>query len=166
MIHHISIPAKDPRRVAGVIAELWQGEAMPFPPFPGAYIVVAGDDHGTAIEVCPLGIELAPGRGDEEVRPVMNESPSPFTGTHAALSVPLGEARIKEIAAREGWRAETFDRGPAFRLVEFWVEDRLLLELLPPEMVGRYLDAMTARNLSELLRLDVAREHEQEQLVA
>jgi hypothetical protein len=43
MIHHISIAGKDPRHVAGVIAELWQTRAFPFPPVPGAYIVIADD---------------------------------------------------------------------------------------------------------------------------
>lgn len=164
MIHHISIPAKDPQHVADVIAELWQGDALPFPPFPGSFIVIPGDEHGTAIEVVPLGVELRPGQADEEVQPKINEAASPFTTTHAALSTPLSEARIKEIAAREGWRAETFDRGPAFRLVEFWVENRMLLELLPPNMVQRYLDAMMPHNYAELFGLE--RPEAQEQLVA
>lgn len=161
MIHHISIPAKDPEHVASVIAELWQGEALPFPPFPGAFIVIAGDDHGTAIEVAPIGVELTPGKDDEEVQPKINAAPSPFTTTHAALSTPLSEAQIKEIAAREGWRAETFDRGPAFRLVEFWVENRLLIELLPPNMVQRYLDAIQPRKFAELFGLELPPAREQ-----
>ena len=155
MIHHISISARDPQRVARVIAELWRAEALSFPPLPGAFIVIAGDSHGTAIEVSPLGLELTPGEGDQEVQASLSEAPSPFTATHAALSVPLSEARIKEIAARESWRAETFDRGRAFRLVEFWVENRLLLELLPPEMAQRYLDFMTPRNFAEQFHLEL-----------
>jgi hypothetical protein len=155
MIHHISISARDPQRVARVIAELWQTESLPFPPIPGAFIVIAGDGHGTAIEVSPLGMELTPGEGDQEVQARLNEDSSPFTATHAALSVSASEARIKEIAAREGWRAETFERGAAFRLVEFWVENRLLIELLPPEMVRRYLDFMTPRNFAEQFRLEL-----------
>ena len=164
MIHHISISARDPRRVARVIAELWQTQALSFPPLPGAFIVIAGDGHGTAIEVSPLGTELTPGEGDEQVQARLNEAPSPFTATHAALSVPVSEARIKEIAAREGWRAETFDRGPAFRLVEFWVENRLLIELLPPDMAQRYLDFMTPRNFAERFQLELP--EAQERLVA
>ena len=61
MIHHISIAAKDPRRVAEVIAELWQTRSLPFPPVPGSFIVIADDGRGTAIEVVPLGAELMPG---------------------------------------------------------------------------------------------------------
>jgi hypothetical protein len=161
MIHHISISARDPQRVARVIAELWQTQFLPFPPFPGSYIVILNDAYGTAIEVTPLGTELQPGQDDEEVQPGVNVNSSAFTATHAALSVPISEAQIKEIAAREGWRAGTFDRGPAFRLVEFWVEDRMLIELLPPAMVQRYLDFMNTRNFAELFELELPQEEKQ-----
>ena len=154
MIHHISIAAKEPRRVAGVLAELWGGQTMPFPPFPGAYIVVVDDGRGTAIEVLPLGSELAPGAGDEEVQGVFNEEASVFTATHAALSVPAGEDRIRQLAAREGWRCEKFSLGGAFEVVEFWVENRLLIELLPPGTERRYLEAMTASNFAALFGVE------------
>ena len=161
MIHHISIAAKDPRRVAQVIATLWQTRALPFPPFPGSFIVILNDGHGTAIEVTPLGTELMPGEEGHEVQSHMNAMPSPFTATHAALSVPLSEAQVKEIAAREGWRVGTFDRGPAFRLIEFWVEDRLMLELLPPDMAQRYLEFMNPENFAELFQVEFIGEQEQ-----
>lgn len=148
MIHHISVAAKDPRRVARVIAELWQTEALPFPPVPGSYIVIADDEHGTAIEVTPLGTEIVPGEGDAQAQSRANADASPFTATHAAISVPLSTQRVREIAAREGWRAGSYERGGAFQVIEFWVEDRLLLELLPPEMAQRYLDFLTTRNFA------------------
>jgi len=141
MIHHISISALEPARVAEVLAELWQGYAMPFPPFPGAYIVLPGDEHGSAIEISPVGTELVPGGRGEEARATVNDSPSPYTATHAALSVPASEERVKEVAARAGWRAETFSRGP-FSVVEVWVENRLLIEMLPPSLQGDYLASM------------------------
>ena len=153
MIHHISIAARDPRRVAEVIAELWQTQALPFPPVPGGYIVIADDEHGTAIEVSPLGTELLPGRDeDEQAQSVTNDKASPYTATHAALSVPLSEQRVKEIAAREGWRAGTFWRGGVFQVIEFWVEGRMLLELLSPEMVSRYLEFLTTEKYTEFLK--------------
>jgi hypothetical protein len=161
MIHHISISAKNPQRVANVIAELWQAEALPFPPFPGSYIVILNDGHGTAIEVTPLGLELKPGASDQEVQSEMNEKFSPYTATHAAISVQISEERIREIAAREGWRVGTFDRGPAFRLIEFWIEDRFMLELLPPAMAQRYLDFMNPQNFAELFQLELPQAEEQ-----
>jgi hypothetical protein len=143
MIHHISIGAKDPRHVAEVIAELWQTRALPFPPVPGSYIVIADDGHGTAIEVSPLGTELLPGEGDEQARSFFNRDASPYTATHAALSVHVSRERIADIARREGWRTGSFVRGGVFEVIEFWVEGRLMLELLTPDMAQRYLDVMT-----------------------
>src|ERR1043165_5241024 len=114
MIHHFSIGARDPRHVAEVLAELWQTRALPFPPVPGSYIVIADDGRGTAIEVSPLGTELMPGEGDAEARSALNANGSPYTATHAALSVPLSRERIKEIVEREGWRTGPFVRGGVF----------------------------------------------------
>jgi hypothetical protein len=165
MIHHISISARDPRHVAEVLAELWQGYAMPFPPFPGSYITLPGDAYGTAIEVAPLGTELRPGDEGHEVQPAHNDGASPYTATHAALSVPVSEDRIKDVAARAGWRAETFSRGP-FSVVEVWVENRLLIELLPPSMQGEYLAALTPENFAAFFGFEPPARLEEAELVA
>ena len=150
MIHHISLSAADPQHVAAVLAELWRGAALPFPPSPGSYIVIPGDAYGTAIEVYPLGNEAsAEGRG-REARTRASVTSSPRAATHAALSVPVGEERVREIAGREGWRVERFSRGGAFEVLEFWVEGRLLLELLTPELVPQYLDFMMPRKYAAL----------------
>lgn len=71
--------------------------------------------------------------------------------THAALSVALDEASIKAIAAREGWRALTCDRGGIFQVVEVWLENRVLFELLTAEMAAAYLQAVTTRNWESFL---------------
>lgn len=48
MIHHVSIPARDPEHVARVLAELFQGYAGPFiGPMPGAWAVYQEDGFGT-----------------------------------------------------------------------------------------------------------------------
>jgi hypothetical protein len=151
MIHHISIAAKDPRHVAEVLAELWQTRAMPFPPVAGGYIVIADDGHGTAIEISPVGTELIPGSGDAEAQARVNKTASPYTATHAALSVPLSRERVREIAEREGWHTGVFVRGGVFEVIEFWIEGRMLLELLAPDMTQRYLDFMTTNNYTEML---------------
>jgi len=166
MIHHISIPAENPRRVAEVLAELWGGRSLPFAPLPGSYIVIVDDGRGSAIEVTPLGMELAPGVGDEQAQPLVNDNASPFTATHAALSVPAREEHIKEVAAREGWRAVTCDRGGAFEVVEFWIENRLLVEMLPPAMQRRYLDSMTSPGYASLFGIKLDAPAEQEPVAA
>ncbi|MDJ0647543.1 MAG: hypothetical protein QNJ60_02455 [Xenococcaceae cyanobacterium MO_188.B19] len=61
MIHHISIPAQNPRHVAEIIAELFNNNyCAPFPSNPGSYITFAGDKYGTLIEVYPLGTDNDP----------------------------------------------------------------------------------------------------------
>ena len=140
MIHHISISANDPLRVARVIAELFQGELFPFPNNPDSYIAVAFDPYGTLVEVHPRGIELVPGTEDERVQHVHNLDYSPYTPTHVAISVPISEAQIQEIAAREGWRMGVFRRSDFFNVIEFWLENQMMLELLPPALAAQYLD--------------------------
>jgi hypothetical protein len=44
------------------------------------------------------------------------------------------------IAEREGWRAIELSRG-AFRVIEFWIENRVMLELLTEDMAQEYLQA-------------------------
>ena len=69
MIHHVSIPAKDPKHVADVLAELMHGRAYPFPgSIANSFMAVSGDAHGTMIEVYPETLALtrdrsAPKRG-------------------------------------------------------------------------------------------------------
>jgi hypothetical protein len=50
VIHHVSIPAREPQRVAQVLAELCGGYAGPFiGPMPGAWVVYQQDGHGSGI---------------------------------------------------------------------------------------------------------------------
>jgi hypothetical protein len=148
MLHHVSIAVKNPAHVSRVLAEIFQGKAFPFPVFPNSYIVLAGDEHGTALEITPMGTELIP--GIEEVVSQENPSPSGFTATHIAISVPVSREEIEEIAAREGWMTLYCDRG-SFDLVELWVENHLLLELLTPEMSARYTEFLTVPNYEAFL---------------
>jgi hypothetical protein len=150
MIHHVSIPARDPRRVAEVLAELLGGRAYPFPgPLPGAHVALAGDAHGTMIEVYPDGIELEPGEGDAPGAFVArgdNAAAPRFAAFHALLSVPREREEIEAIGAREGWRTRFFGRGapgrpPIFHVIEFWIENRLMLELATPSMAAAYAAA-------------------------
>ena len=141
MLHHLSIPARDPERAATALADLLGGDVTPFGPVPGAFIAWARDDNGTAIDCLPLGTEMRPGENDDEAQFATAEHPSPFGATHAALSVDRDEAEIRAIAERAGWRAVRCDRGP-FSVVEVWVENAVMLEFLTPEMAADYLEAV------------------------
>ena len=66
------------------------------------------------------------------------------------MAVPRAASRcrssreeVERIGAREGWRAKTFGRGmrghePFFHVIEFWVENRLMIEIAPPDMAREY----------------------------
>jgi hypothetical protein len=145
MIHHLSIAARNPEQAARVLAEIWQGKSYPFPPHPGSYMVFPGDEYGSLIEIYPLGTELSPFDGDEP-NFEHNPNPSELTATHAAVSVPTDRETIAKLGDREGWRVQVCDRGP-FHVVELWVENRQLLELLPPEMASEYLEFVKPENI-------------------
>jgi hypothetical protein len=151
MIHHFSITARSPAHVAAILAEVLGGRSFPFSVFPGSHIAIADDPFGTAVEVYPLGTELVPGGRGDGVHAVTKPQPGIFSGTHAALSVSLSEEAIKTIARREEWRAVTCERRD-FQVIEFWIENRILIELLTPAMAEDYRRAMTPERLNEYAR--------------
>jgi hypothetical protein len=146
MIHHISIAAHQPLQVAEVLAEILQGQAIPFPGHKDSYIALAIDEHGTMIEVLPQGLELTPG-GNNRVSAQASHG-SPF---HAAISVAMSETQIHQIVHRAGWHVETCCRQGLFYVVEVWVENRQLLEVLPPNFATEYLAATSPRALMQYI---------------
>jgi hypothetical protein len=157
MIHHVSIPAREPRHVAEVLAELMSGRCYPFRPLAGAFMAVSGDPHGTMIEVYPEASALSPGANEDAVKFVESDHVPQTWPFHLLLSVPIDQDAIERIGEREGWRAKRFGRGmpgqkPFFDVIEFWVENRLMIEVVPQEMARDYeeflqiprLDAMAA----------------------
>lgn len=150
MIHHISIAAERPQHVAKVLAELWNGQVTPFPSHAGSYAVLACDASGTMIEVYPLGTELQPGTDQQPVEFGQSVSAPLFNAFHAAISVPVEQEKIEQIGVREGWRVLRCNRGP-FEVIEVWVENRWLLELLPSSLAAQYLTFMQPQNLEKYL---------------
>ena len=136
MIHHLSIAARDPQHVAGVLAEIMGGKAVPFPPNPGSFFALQLDEHGSGVEVYPAGTELQPG-GDNGGTFVRKEARS-FGPTHFALSVKTDADKVKAVASREGWNCFDCNRGP-FHVIEVWVENESMVEVLPPEYAAEYL---------------------------
>jgi hypothetical protein len=153
MIHHISIAAHNPLHVSEVLAEVLQGTSVPFPSYPDSYLALALDSQGTMIEVHPFGTALFPGNEANEAGLLLSyPESSHYTANHTAISVPVSEAQIQAIADREGWRMVRCQRGDYFDVIEFWIENQLLIELLPPEIVTQYLVFMEPRSLQEIVR--------------
>jgi hypothetical protein len=136
MIHHLSIAARDPKHVAEVLAELMGGKAVPFPPNPGSFFALQLDNHGSGVEVYPAGTELQP--GDDNGGTFIRKEARGFGPTHFALSVTTDADTVQKIAKREGWHCFNCNRGP-FHVIEVWLENESMVEILPPEYAAEYL---------------------------
>ncbi len=148
MIHHISIPVRDVPHVAAVLSELTGWKARPFlGAVPGAQMLFAEDRRGTAIELYPEGTFFSPADGEQQVKIGRGEATA-HVGFHALISVDAAPAKIKRIGDREGWRTLQCWRGPPgrplFELIEFWIENRVMLELATRDMLENYLNIATA----------------------
>lgn len=156
MIHHVSIPARDPQHVASVLAELLGGYSGPFiGPLAGAYVAYAEDAHGTGIEVYPerIVIEQAPGNAwGGEFR---DAEPPRALAFHALISAACDRETIEKVGKREGWHVQHFWRGPngvkLFELYELWVENRIMLEVATPDMLAGYVTIARGNAQRELL---------------
>lgn len=148
MFHHISIAATEPFRVAKVLAELTDGRFYEFPITPGAYMVIINDDYGSGIEVLPQNTAWIPGEVEAEPRSV--ENLPRFYPIHAALSVPVSRDPIEAAGMREGWLVRCCDRG-LFQVIELWIENSFMLELLPADMTEAYLNFMQPAAYSAFL---------------
>lgn len=155
MINHISIGVNNPEKVAGILAELWNGIVLPFPPSPNSFIVLANDGKGSAVELTPINTILVPGEGmpeeenfdattlteEYEAKFVESDFSPRYVATHLNVNTHLNEAEVKAIGRREGWRTLTCNRDKGlFQLIEIWIEDRFMIEVFTPEMTKRYLE--------------------------
>jgi hypothetical protein len=153
MINHISIAVQDPKRVADVIAELWDGVVYPFPPAPGSFFVIANDGKGSAVEITPAGTVIVPGEGlpDEndleaateeyEAKFVKSDLVPRYVATHLNINTNKSIDEVREIGKREGWRVMVANRGEGlFQLVELWIENTFMLEVMTPAQTARYIE--------------------------
>ena len=167
MINHISIAVRNPEKVASVLAELWGGFVVPFPPAPDSFMVLANDGRGSAVEVTPIDTVLIPGEGfppednfdmgvpteEYEAKFVKSDFAPQYVATHLNINTQLSEAEVKAIANCEGWRTLTANRGGGlFQLIEVWVENRFMLEVFTPEMTARYIEVMNPQFLAQAMQ--------------
>jgi hypothetical protein len=170
MINHISIAVHDTENVAKVLAELWDGMVIPFPPAPNSFMVLANDGRGSAVEVTPINTVLQPGEGlppeenfgaetpteEYEAKFVSSDFAPRYVPTHLNINTHLSEAEIKEIANREGWRVLTCNRAEGlFQLIEVWIEDRFMLEVMTPEQTRRYVEITDPAFLAQAFNMPI-----------
>ena len=149
MIFHFSISADDPKRTATMFAELWRGKVFYFPMVgKGSWIAHAGDDRRTTIEVYPRDLAFYPnesGEGHQRNEPVSRHGPF-----HAAVGTPLSIEEVEEIGRRYGCHTILCNRGP-FRVIEFWVDNAQMVEMLTPEMQAQYQRSVTPDGFRAML---------------
>lgn len=166
MINHISIGVHNPEKAAKVIAELWtNATVIPFPPCPNSFIVIADDGKGSAVEITPVDTILVPGEGlppeenfheatpteEYEAKFMKSDFTPRYVATHLNINTPLSEREVKAIGEREGWRVLTANRGEGlFQLIELWIEDRFMLEVMTPEQTARYVEMFSPASLAAL----------------
>ena len=139
MIFHLSIAADDPVRVAQAVASLWGGTARLFPPVGhGSAVAIAGDAIGTTLEIYARGTELVPADGDADAVAEINSKASPRTATHCAIATQLSGDEVFALADQYGWLAKYRKRGGAFGVIELWLENVTLVEVLTPPMQEDY----------------------------
>jgi hypothetical protein len=151
MIHHLSIDARDPLRVASVLAEIWNGKVYKFL-VPGSYIVLPFDSYGTHIVVFKSGDVWTLGT-DLQSAKVLQTAPTNYVSFHAAISVPTTQQQIEQIGQREGWRVLIRQQGDTvpFSAIEFWIENRILFEFFSPEFAPQYLQTMQPAAIEQIL---------------
>lgn len=145
MILHASVPADEPERVARVIAELWNGEAVPFPPVERTWMAVAHDGRGCEIEVSPRDLAFLP--GPAEIACAAQPETPRHSSSHLLVASPLEAEAVLAIGAREGWATRVCRRGGpdpmGFDLIEMWLENAYMLEIAPKGWAERYVAFMT-----------------------
>jgi hypothetical protein len=86
----------------------------------------------------------------ESVRAQPRRDGSPTAGppTHFALSVPISQEQIAAIAEREAWQSYCCERGAGgFHVMEVWIENTGMVELLPPAFATEYLTLTRRRGV-------------------
>jgi hypothetical protein len=82
-----------------------------------------------------------------------NPAPSPHSEVHLAIGTVLSAEEVLAIASREGWLAQRSNRGGLFDVIEFWVENEFLLEVLPDAEQKRYFQNLTADKFRAVFRI-------------
>lgn len=144
MIHHLSVSAADPRGAAEFFAKVMDGVVVDFPPNPGSYMVFKADGMGTGIEIYPAGSVMVPNGDPGAIFTRQPQGADRRSPTHFALSVSTAREEILAMAADRGWEAYVCDRGGHFHVVEVWVENAWLVEILPLDFAAEYLSFANA----------------------
>lgn len=144
MILHVSITADEPRSTAETLARLLGGRAIPLGPNEGSWTAVGPDPVGNVVEVMERGSEFR--RSGSKVETIKGE-PQRHAGFHLLMESPMSEQQIYELAEETGTTAYRASRGIFGDLIEFWIDDCLLVEVLPLSWARAYRKLLTSGDL-------------------
>jgi hypothetical protein len=146
MIAHVSMPADDCQHVADVLGKMLGGGALRFPPGgPNAWNCWSRQND-FQIVVTPRGQVMVEGP-EEPIWVSRERSPDERAcESHFAMGVERSAAEIVAMAQAAGWHARICNRGGMFDLVEVWVENAYLVEVLDPQQLADYRRSMTTEN--------------------
>ena len=144
MILHASVTADDPRYTAHTLAALLGGIALPVGPGSGTWSAIAPDPIGNMVSVLPRGTEFHRTRDHVETR--AGAPSARHSGFHLLLDTPLSEVEVFRLAEERDCRAHRAQHG-AFEVIEFWIDDCLLIELATPELGQAYRQTIHSQEL-------------------
>ena len=143
MILHASVVADDPKSTAEILAQLFGGLALPVGPGDGTWSAVGPEPIGNLISVLARGSEFHRSGDHVETRSGTRVRHSAF---HLLIETPLSEGEVLSLAEERGCRAHRARHG-AFDVIEFWIDDCLLIEVATPELSQQYRDTIHSAEL-------------------
>ena len=147
MILHASVTADDPQHTAETLAQLLGGIALPVGPGAGTWSAIAPEPVGNMISVLARGSEFHRTGGHVETR---IGSPVRHSAFHMLVDTPLPETEVLRLADERGCHAHRARHG-AFDVIEFWIDDCLLIEVATPELGRAYRAMIHSEELRERL---------------
>lgn len=153
MILHASVVADRPKKAAQTLASLLGGIALPVGPGSGTWTAIGPDPIGNVISVLARGSEFHPVAGHHpETR---TGDPVRHSGFHLLIETHFSEAEIMALARERDCLAQPTSHG-AFEVIEFWIDDCLLIELVTPELGRLYRETTHSQELRARLAPVVA----------
>jgi hypothetical protein len=153
MILHASVVADRPRETAEILAILLGGVALPVGPGEGTWTAIGPDPVGNLVSVLARGSEFHRVAGGHPETRLGN--PTRHTGFHLLIETGLGEQEVLELARERDCQAQRASHG-AFEVIEFWIDDCLLIELATPELGHVYRETIASEDLQERIAPIVA----------
>jgi hypothetical protein len=147
MILHLSLPALDPQVTAKTLAELVGGIHKPLSWCKNGYMVFTHSEFAIGIEVLPYQTVFMPGSSTNEPLIMRSASKEPqYDCVHFLLVIDNSYEHIFKVAGKAGWRA-IFKRSlGAIDMVELWVENRFMIEVILKQHQQTTIDALKIEN--------------------